>query len=732
MSNTNDFYVFHWNIIKEIGINSSDYTLLSHPLFYLQNSLCEKVENKVVIENGDFYNKASKTLLILHSLPFNFNNPDSFFNNPNKNNGGFEIAPYGYLCLLGGLLYREKIYNETKSNDSIEGIDILTYKCKENAGQDYIFPTIEETYYVNNTFSIIKNVQPNVSEDNNENKTINNSYIKTTELIKVNNNKVITNKLINLFIDLVNEIGGIIDSYGLKLRVFDKENNFKGINNCGYSEIKEIIKESLKYKDDIKALNLFLRNENTNNRFRVNDNIYEIENFYKFAFSCVKNNKLLFLYKESDTTIQNLLNKLYNHKVGVITNFCVNNTNVRTINSNLYNIFVEEFSNTIQKLCKNHSDINDDRENNTPEKTRNDSDEDIKKLIYLTIKQFWDKWFCSLYNKDKVNNNTNEVQPFTVKWFDRMFLFIDSFYIKQNFKIKLNCSKLLSRYEGTSKITTDKNWNQTFLHLANVASDHNCDIFCYPDFLDFSEYNNNGKMSEAIKDMFRPLPYSQLKRNMECENRFIIMRTYPAQYAISTSDFISDGWDINQNGLIPIESSYVTENTNIANPINQDNLMIPSFGVCFGRRYNHIFKGIEISTESMQITDQALKSMDLISELGNDNKRNITYYGSDIFNVYSNYSYIVTITMMGNVQVQPLMYFQLMNVPMFHGVYMVIEVRHSIKPGDFTTTIRGMKLSRIMTPPSKSWFLISNQSSDGVVDIINDAYDNCKEEELEQ
>ena len=25
-----------------------------------------------------------------------------------------------------------------------------------------------------------------------------------------------------------------------------------------------------------------------------------------------------------------------------------------------------------------------------------------------------------------------------------------------------------------------------------------------------------------------------------------------------------------------------------------------------------------------------------------------------------------------------------------------------------------------------------NQSSDGVVDIINDAYDNCKEEELEQ
>lgn len=78
MSNTNDFYIFHWNIIKEVGINSSDYTLLSHPLFYLQNSLCEKMENKVVIENGDFYSKASKTLLILHSLPFNFNNPDSF------------------------------------------------------------------------------------------------------------------------------------------------------------------------------------------------------------------------------------------------------------------------------------------------------------------------------------------------------------------------------------------------------------------------------------------------------------------------------------------------------------------------------------------------------------------------------------------------------------------------------------------------------------------------------
>jgi hypothetical protein len=49
--------------------------------------------------------------------------------------------------------------------------------------------------------------------------------------------------------------------------------------------------------------------------------------------------------------------------------------------------------------------------------------------------------------------------------------------------------------------------------------------------------------------------------------------------------------------------------------------------------------------------------------------------------------------MMGNAMIQPTMYFNLRNVPMFSGAYMIQEVNHSIGPGTFETTFKGVRQS---------------------------------------
>jgi hypothetical protein len=47
--------------------------------------------------------------------------------------------------------------------------------------------------------------------------------------------------------------------------------------------------------------------------------------------------------------------------------------------------------------------------------------------------------------------------------------------------------------------------------------------------------------------------------------------------------------------------------------------------------------------------------------------------------------------MMGNAMIQPTMYFNLRHVPMFSGPYMILKVMHTITPGNFDTTIEGIR-----------------------------------------
>ena len=59
---------------------------------------------------------------------------------------------------------------------------------------------------------------------------------------------------------------------------------------------------------------------------------------------------------------------------------------------------------------------------------------------------------------------------------------------------------------------------------------------------------------------------------------------------------------------------------------------------------------------------------------------------------------------MGNVMIQPTMYFQLKNVPLFEGAYWIIEVTHNITNNTVSTSFKGVRIPKDSLPDPKESF----------------------------
>ena len=81
--------------------------------------------------------------------------------------------------------------------------------------------------------------------------------------------------------------------------------------------------------------------------------------------------------------------------------------------------------------------------------------------------------------------------------------------------------------------------------------------------------------------------------------------------------------------------------------------------------------------------------------------------------------------MMGNALMQPMMYFNLRNIPMFSGPYMITKVSHSISEGDFKTTITGTR------QPFYSLPKIDNFIQSLSVNLINKIKEQIQKQEVE-
>jgi hypothetical protein len=116
---------------------------------------------------------------------------------------------------------------------------------------------------------------------------------------------------------------------------------------------------------------------------------------------------------------------------------------------------------------------------------------------------------------------------------------------------------------------------------------------------------------------------------------------------------------------------------------------IVGFNIDITRQNQQIFKSFSVNQDPGKPTSE---SLDMLNEMANLSKnRRSTTQSVSLYNLYKNRSYSCSVDMMGNALIQPMMYFNLRNVPMFSGPYMITKVTHDISETGFDTTFDGIR-----------------------------------------
>lgn len=121
-----------------------------------------------------------------------------------------------------------------------------------------------------------------------------------------------------------------------------------------------------------------------------------------------------------------------------------------------------------------------------------------------------------------------------------------------------------------------------------------------------------------------------------------------------------------------------------------------AFRVTFGKQNQSFFKNIVASTKEYGNTKESFILADDISKRGG--KAVPVLQGQSLYNIYESYSYRIKVTMVGCMSVQPTQYFELCNIPIFWGVYMITSVSHNVAANAMETEIEGVRVGRYIKP----------------------------------
>lgn len=668
--------------IKNNNANYDYVNLFGSPFYYLQNS----------IKDEDIRLKV-KALLYLHTLRYNYSQILNVFDK-NKTNGCIECVPYGYLLLIGGLLWRRKngeniVYTDKKVDyypvDKNKTLFVRT-------NNEYYFTVTNKTLATSDTY--------NVSLA---------SLLGGNDIIDSN----IEYQLISLFEDFVKNIFPKIKD-GCEITNRQKGKDNKVIGNLNYTPSTLI--------DDIKAwYDIWTNKDTTYSKMSIHDKMQHMRdkfcdftngNKVKYRMFAVMNGNILngfnMLLNEDDIELQGILKDVYYHKC------LISDANARIMGNNMkdtandkievpkevFRSYVKGFTDTLSNIVENTTATISDSDS-TEEDEESKTNRNLCMGIYYYLKNVWDKWLIGR------PENTYDVSTF----FKNNFIFMDSFYRNTFYKLPINCERLIECYKGKA------DEKSLYSFVGDLCKAHQCWFMAVPDFIHFTGedtvdgHNKEGMYSdiEKMKDVFRPLPYNEIPPP-ENSNKFVIIYTSkPSEVPSNVNNFKCDSFDIwsHTDGFdnLPaiFKSDRLIEESDAS--ITRLGYKVPSFGVSFARQNQHLFKNIRVNMNNPIDTEQSIKTYHHLISKGKSGERKICFTGQDVFNIYSNYSYECEVEMIGDAQICPLMYFQLLNVPMWRGAYMIYKVTHTMTPGNMTTTFRGMKMCKYPKPFSDSFFV---------------------------
>jgi len=140
------------------------------------------------------------------------------------------------------------------------------------------------------------------------------------------------------------------------------------------------------------------------------------------------------------------------------------------------------------------------------------------------------------------------------------------------------------------------------------------------------------------------------------------------------------------------------------NDLSKSNRVV-AFEVSFGDQNQGIFKGLTLDQNTIKNTSESFIVLENLARSASG----AGTYNVDVglFDYYKQASYQCSVSSMGNVMIQPTMFFYLKNIPMFRGSYWITEVSHSIKSNTISTTFTGTRIPYSSLPDPKDSFVAS-------------------------
>jgi hypothetical protein len=289
------------------------------------------------------------------------------------------------------------------------------------------------------------------------------------------------------------------------------------------------------------------------------------------------------------------------------------------------------------------------------------------------MKAFNDKWIAG--NDYKENSLFED------------FLFIDR--ASRNIAGEVYCDVVAwkDKLEESILKTPDRPLWQILRELIEASGFTVLDYAGYVNYYDVNDISvrpnpsNQGSTSIAndIFGTFLNVDFRNSKSKMVCT----FANESSKNLDIPNSDFRNDVFQINRQSENPL-----LENQSKKQDWGQSNKLV-AFNMDVGRFNQGIFTSFDINMNSGQKTAEEIRMLEYTANQAGG--INVTPQSQSMYNFYKYRVYTCDVSMLGNALIQPKMYFNLRNVPMFSGPYQIQSVSHSIGPGSFTTSFSGTR-----------------------------------------
>lgn len=348
-----------------------------------------------------------------------------------------------------------------------------------------------------------------------------------------------------------------------------------------------------------------------------------------------------------------------------------------------YDKYAKRLCNKIDELRKQSTEQSISPSSSNGGQSDNDvSDKDIYLSIYKCLQNINQKWSPRQEDKYSLSN-----------FYEKSFSYRDKLFNDIGYKFMLNADKLLglfvnNRSGGVSEIDFGIGSGYSLMEvLNNIFSYHNMLLVPTPNNIDWLKNNNdNDNVAQSLVDVFTPFQFKDISGDSVPQ----FIGIYVGMPSTSLNNRVGNGtMSFHKDDGLYLWGS---KKTNVSR--NEGNAL-PCFLISFSDQNNSMFKSISVGTKQNAITEQSLAAMyNLFEDSGK-----MTAKGQDLYSIYSQNSYQATIEMMGDANIQPLMYFQLNNANIFDGCYMIFKMEHHINSNnDMTTRFTGMRMSNVYTP----------------------------------